>query len=642
MTFKQTFKLGLAFVCLLALNNLALGQSPVKDVKIQAESADISFSAETPTSYSLEIGGPNDYYSTYTLEDVSDLKLSPLKKDGTPFADGIYKLRITPQFSLTEDQRAELLRLRDAQDNKGLADYRAANNLPEQLESFGVTFSIRDGKFVAPNRMEASIKTPTDFPQSGVPELYASVQVMELNYPDRAMDNTSMAEDDQVFVDDVIVQGSLCVGADCANGENFGSDTERLRENNLRIHFDDTSNSASFPQNDWRLVANDQTNGGRNYFAIQDATAGRTPFQVEAGAPNNALVVESDGDIGINTLNPVVEVHLIDGDSPTFRLEQDGSAGFGSQTWDVAGNETNFFIRDVSNGSQLPFKIIPGADHNSLVIDSDNNIGLGILNPTQKLHVFGNTNNKGNVYVQEGSIGINVAPSATYALDVTGAVRITGNPIVTGTSTFRGDESHFLTTGATFYGANFLTFVKFDATTGRVGIGNIASPSHLLELATDDAAKPNGGVWTASSDRRLKQNIKKYTDGLAEVLKINTVTYNYNNKSGYDTNKEHVGIIAQEMQEVAPYMVRKLNPEKNDYLGFEGTALTFMLVNAVQEQQDIIDAQQKKIADLESELSEVAALKLAVAELTQIVKGQDNAASTAEVEDETEMTEKQK
>ena len=37
----------------------------------------------------------------------------------------------------------------------------------------------------------------------------------------------------------------------------FGFDTIVLKENNLRIFFDDTSTSASFPRNDWRIIAND-------------------------------------------------------------------------------------------------------------------------------------------------------------------------------------------------------------------------------------------------------------------------------------------------------------------------------------------------------------------------------------------------
>ena len=43
---------------------------------------------------------------------------------------------------------------------------------------------------------------------------------------------------DVVHNDDVIVDGSLCVGFDCFNGYSFGFDTIVLRENNLRIVFD--------------------------------------------------------------------------------------------------------------------------------------------------------------------------------------------------------------------------------------------------------------------------------------------------------------------------------------------------------------------------------------------------------------------
>lgn len=195
------------------------------------------------------------------------------------------------------------------------------------------------------------------------------------------------ASADQVIADDLIVQGSACIGFDCVNGESFGSDTLRLKENNLRIHFDDTSNTASFPSNDWRIVANETLNGGANYLGIEDSTAGRTPFRVEAGAPNHTLYVEADGDVGVKTNNPAVDIHIVEGNTPTLRLEQDGSDGFTPQTYDVAANEANFFIRDVTNGSRLFFRAKPGAPADSLFIDSDGDVGIGTDGPAANLHV---------------------------------------------------------------------------------------------------------------------------------------------------------------------------------------------------------------------------------------------------------------
>jgi len=199
---------------------------------------------------------------------------------------------------------------------------------------------------------------------------------------------TTVAQADNVIVDDLIVNGgSICVGFDCVNGESFGFDTLRLKENNLHLHFDDTSSSASFPNNDWRIVINDSSNGGGNYFAIEDSTAARTVFKIEAGAPTNSLYVDNGGDVGIGTSSPVVEVHAVDGNTPTLRLEQDGSSGFTPQTWDLAGNETNFFIRDVSNGSSLPFRIRPGAPTDSIDIAANGNIGMGTSSAQDDLHI---------------------------------------------------------------------------------------------------------------------------------------------------------------------------------------------------------------------------------------------------------------
>jgi hypothetical protein len=183
------------------------------------------------------------------------------------------------------------------------------------------------------------------------------------------------------------IDGSLCVGNDCISSESFGFDTIRVKENNLRFHFDDTSTSASFPPNDWRLIANDSANGGASHFTIEDATAGRNVFRVFAGARSNALVVDSQGDVGIGTSTPATDIDIKIGDTPTLRLQQDGTSGFTPQTWDVAGNETNFFVRDATGGSQLPFRIRSGAPSDSVYIADDGDIGMGTAAPEQQLHV---------------------------------------------------------------------------------------------------------------------------------------------------------------------------------------------------------------------------------------------------------------
>jgi hypothetical protein len=102
---------------------------------------------------------------------------------------------------------------------------------------------------------------------------------------------------------------------------------------------------------------------------------------VEASAGSNALYVDDYGRVGLGTSTPAVELEVRDGDTPSVRLNQDGSSGWSPQTWDLAGNEANFFIRDATNGSQLPFRIQPGADSNALTIKSNNSVGFGTWSP---------------------------------------------------------------------------------------------------------------------------------------------------------------------------------------------------------------------------------------------------------------------
>jgi hypothetical protein len=207
---------------------------------------------------------------------------------------------------------------------------------------------------------------------------------------------------DVVHADDVIIQGSLGVGSDSVNGQNFGFDTIILKENNLNFFFDDTSSTSSFPRNDWRIIINDSTDGGASYFAVEDTTAGRVPFKIEAGAPANSLYIEDYGRVGIGTALPYVELHIADGDTPTVRLDQDGSYGWVAQSWDVAGNESNFFVRDVTNGSKMPFRIQPNTPDNTLClrnIEGVGRVGIGTWSPQEKLHVEGNAFVLGNLEV---------------------------------------------------------------------------------------------------------------------------------------------------------------------------------------------------------------------------------------------------
>jgi hypothetical protein len=152
---------------------------------------------------------------------------------------------------------------------------------------------------------------------------------------------------------------------------------------------------------------------------------------------------------------------------------------------------------------------------------------------------------------------------------------------------------------------------------GEVGIG--CSPDQKLSV-NGNASKVGGGSWATFSDVRMKKDIKPFDDGLSVLKQINPVTFRYNGKLGYPTDKTYVGVIAQDIEQIAPYTVSsyrtKLNPddtEETDVRQFDGSALIYIAVNAIQE----LD---KKIEELYQLKSENENLSQRLDELESIVK----------------------
>jgi hypothetical protein len=335
---------------------------------------------------------------------------------------------------------------------------------------------------------------------------------------------------DQVIPDDLIVQGSACVGLDCVNNESFGFDTIRLKENNTRIKFDDTSTSAGFPANDWQLTANDSASGGSSKFSIEDITGSKVPFTVTAGALTNSIFVDSVGRVGFRTSTPVLDLHVNTSNTPAIRLEQNNSGGFTAQTWDIGANEANFFIRDVTGGSKLSLRIRPGAPTSSLDISADGTVGINDASPNSnsKLDVNGSQRYEGvSAPTFDNAAWVWNESGVGYTIQAGGAIRMRTNA----NSTVR----MAITAG------------------GNVGINCTAPASQFVIASAADCggslSSINGGAtqFTVSSSRTLKENLEeiKVPDLLDRIAKVGV--YNYDFKTG---PKDRVGLMAEDFHNV--------------------------------------------------------------------------------------------
>ena len=129
------------------------------------------------------------------------------------------------------------------------------------------------------------------------------------------------------------------------------------------------------------------------------------------------------------------------------------------------------------------------------------------------------------------------------------------------------------------------------------GCTGIATSAPTVELSVNGIAnKPGGGTWAIFSDARLKENVSDYSEGLELIMQVNPKNFSYNqsytdafgNAEGI-RGQVYQGVIAQELQEIAPDMVSEVEADEQTYLQVDPNRFTYALINAVQQQQAEIE-----------------------------------------------------
>jgi hypothetical protein len=505
----------------------------------------------------LTVGGPDGFTLTREFDAGRLPALRP--SDLGAKVDGSYtwQLRFVPRIS--DDVRQKLAAARAANDDAAIAHIEASLD-HEKVEAGG--FALRAGAFI-----------------TGGPEAPAGRKVVA--------NGLKPAPNDVVTPDDEIIQGSLCVGLDCVDNESFGFDTIRLKENNTRITFLDDSTSPGFPNNVWTLTANDSASGGLNKFSIDDVTGAKTPFTVVAGAPTDSMFLASTGKLGLGNNAPGLHIHITANDTPAIRQEQTNAGGFTAQTWDIGANEANWFVRDLTGGSRLPFRIRPGAPTSSIDISAAGNVGVGTASPARKLHVIGPSGPVTTFPTAQ------VGPLDVAVFENNGNSNLT---IIGGTSsqsTVRFTRDGGSTFGYVRYllGTDDLTFGTAGtdrlriSSTGQIGIGIV--PTQAIQHS-NGAFLSNGGVWTNASSRALKQDIRDLdsADAKKAFEQLAPVTYAY--KAAPE--EHHAGFIAED----SPDLVTS-----KDHKGMSAMDVAAVLTKVIKDQQSTIDALQKRVEQLE-------------------------------------------
>jgi len=509
------------------------------------------------------------FYREFKAGGSVEIALSDRQFEKLPEGSYGYELRLRPVLSAGDREALKAARGKDDDPEVERAGRRRPVT-PVLVQSG--SFAILNGSMIVGGAVEGqrSAAKTTQLPRTS--EVVSGNTLARLRNHRLSLG----ARPDDVVPDDQIVQGSECVGLDCVNGESFSFDTIRLKENNTRISFNDTSTAAGFPTNDWTIRANSSSSGGASFLAFVDRgttesgdETGTIVFEVDAGAPANSMKVSSTGKVGLRTGTPVLDLHITTGDTPAHRLEQTNAGGFTAQTWDIAGNEANFFVRDVTSGSRLPFRIRPGAPTSSIDISATGNVGIGTASPAFKT-----------------TIASDATGADPVILELRGATNANRHLLLGYETTA---NYGYVQAGESGIGFKILTL---NPNGGNVGIGTNA-PTQLLSV-NGTAGKPGGGTWDVFSDERLKNIKGRYNTGLKALMQLQPLRYEYkaDNPLGIKSEGEYVGFGAQALQKVIPEAVVR---DSSGYLMVKSDPILWTMLNAIKEQQ-------KEIADLKAQV----------------------------------------
>ncbi len=262
--------------------------------------------------------------------------------------------------------------------------------------------------------------------------------------------------------------------------------------------------------------------------------------------------------------------------------QNDGNTAVGTNTGLNASNGTNCtFIGyqagnnsgGLTNATAIGYNATV-TSNNSLVLGDIGNIsvGIGISNPSDVLHVKGGGEHQVTIEAYGVPVGLLLKEAGS-------------------------DVARIQHTGSYLEIEDYYSFswapVGLVINQGDVGIGTTGPTAKLSVNGTANNATGNWGVF---SDERVKTITGEFTDGLNVIKQIHPVTFNYNEKAPYQISNEQVGIVAQELEKIAPYMVSKKPYDNfNDLREVNNQAYVFLLINAVKEQQARIEDLEKTV-----------------------------------------------
>lgn len=269
----------------------------------------------------------------------------------------------------------------------------------------------------------------------------------------------------------------------------------------------------------------------------------------------------------------------------------------------TAGNATNGLALSCDNTGILELKTGTGSGTTAITADASQNVTVaGTLTAPSVIPSSSTAPTNGVFLPAANTLGFSTASTERARIDSSGNLLVGTTTqvgklnVVASSNIGAGYNTYFRNTWSGDVGYPALYIAKFDNNTTtsqlfiRFSVNNEATASGQI-----NANGANSAAFGTFSDKRLKTNIQDLPSQLANIMALRPVEYDYIESEG---GGHQIGFVAQEVQEIYPDLVG----DRGDGM----LTLTDMnkndarLIKAIQEQQQMIETLQAKVAALEA------------------------------------------
>ncbi|TKW60750.1 MAG: tail fiber domain-containing protein [Blastochloris viridis] len=239
----------------------------------------------------------------------------------------------------------------------------------------------------------------------------------------------------------------------------------------------------------------------------------------------------------------------------------------------VANQQSYVVIGNTAENKSFSLGYIPNSNNPLLVFNYDSPIGTGVTRMT---------------LTNTGRLGLGTTAPRAMLESTSGGIF---NQIALGVCPF----ATCVEAGNTW---PYETMQLTDGTNLRIFFG---ANQRFIFGNTGNAEKPGGGSWAALSDKRLKDIDGTYTHGLKEIAALNPVRFHYKkgNALTQPSDREYVGLIAQEVQ---PHFPEAVSKGQDGYYRLDTTPINFAVINALKELKAENDALRQEVERLKQKV----------------------------------------